>query len=404
MLVSSGVWAYAHPELLGIGKRMKKYFMQVSTRKSKPQATADTQASSEKKFNDAWRRVINQQKKNDCLRADVQAFAQDIQSRIGDKEKAYMDAMYFACLHLLSFCTRKSLAQWQRAMLLEWAVEYLRAMEVNPFSQHLDMTALQRRMADAFAVVYPEPPEASADDFAFDDNAHHARGDEDPSIQDMFQDLFAEFERADAAGNPFAEHDDSHSENSFSHEFFQRQQTHEQQIRDESLALKQLIRSSSVNKLFRKLAGILHPDKERDETARMEKNRLMSELIRARDSNDIPKLFAFYAEYVGDSPLQELGGDLDGAAQLLERHLLYLRNQKDDILNENPLTGALYRQFHRSTPAATQRAINKHLKDIHALTGVLRDLRHDITSVNRLKPYLELRRDMFFQEDVFDYI
>ncbi|PLC49585.1 hypothetical protein CR159_11655 [Pollutimonas subterranea] len=379
--------------------------MEVSTTKFAHQAPSDAQGNSEKKFNDAWQRVINQQKRNDGLRADAQAFAQDIQSRIQDKEKAYMDAMYFACLHLLSFCTRKSLAQWHREMLLEWAAEYVQAMENNPFSQHLDMSALQRRMADAFAVAYPEPQlEAGAGDFDFDDNGHDIGGDEDPSIQDMFQDLFDEFERADAAGNPFAEHDDPHSEHSFFNEFSQRQQAHEQQVRDENLALKQLIRSSSVNKLFRKLAGILHPDKERDETVRMEKNRLMSELIRARDSNDIPRLFAFYAEYVGESPLQELGGDLDGAAQLLDRHLLYLREQKDDILDENPLAGALYRRFHKSTPAASQRAVNKHLKEIHALTNALRDMRHDITSVNRLKPYLELRRDMFFQEDVFDYI
>lgn len=385
----------------------KKLFMQVSTRESNPQATSNTQSSSEKKFNNAWQRVINQQQKNDCLRADAQAFAQDIQNRIQDKEKAYMDAMYLACLQLLSFCSRKSLAQWQREVLLEWAVEYLHAMTNNPFGRHLDMAAIQQRVADAYAAAYPESqplPQAGAEDFAFDNGGHPLPDDEEPRIQDMFQDLFAEFERAGMAGNPSAEHDDMRAEHAFFHEFSQQRQAHEQQLQEENLTLKQLIKSSSVNKLFRKLAGVLHPDKERDETVRVEKNRLMSELIQARDSNDIPKLFAFYAEYVGDSPLQELGGDLDGATQLLDRHLLYLRDQKDDILDENPLTGVLYRQFHKSTPAARQRAIIKHLKEIKAHTSALKDLCHDITSVNRLKPYLKLRRDMFFQEDIFDFI
>lgn len=362
--------------------------MQVSTKKTQPHAAPNTQISSEKQFNDAWQRVINQQKKNDALRAEAQAFAQDVQGRIQGKEKAYMDSMYFACLHLLSFCSRKSLAQWHREILLDWAVEYVDAMTNNPFGQHLDMTVIRQRMADAFAFGKNE---FSVPDDEFGD-------------RDMFQDLFAEFEQADAAAASSAQHDDMHEENAFDHEFFQQQRAHEQQRRDENLALKQLIRSSSVNKLFRKLAGILHPDKERDEKVRMEKNRLMSELIQARDRNDIPKLFAFYAEYVGDSPLQELGGSLDDAVRLLDRHFLELRDQEDDILDENPLSGALYRRFHRNTPAARQRAINKHLKEIQALTNALQDLRQDISSVNRLKPYLELRRDMFFREDVFDFM
>lgn len=381
--------------------------MQVTTKKFKPQPSSKARSSSEKKFNDAWQRVANQQKKNDRLRADAQAFAQDIHTHIQDKEKAYMDAMYFVCLHLLAFCSRKSLAQWHREILVDWAAEYMRAMINNPFSQHLDMAAIQQRMADALTIVYPELKpslEANSDDFAFNDDGYSAPNDEDPITQDMFQDLFAEFAQADAASSQYEEHDDMDSEQAFFHDSFKQRQAHERQRQDESQALKQLIKSSSVNKLFRKVAGILHPDKERDETARLEKNRLMGELIEARNTNDIPKIFAFYAEHVGESPLQELGGDLDSATQLLERQYFYLRDQKDDILDENPVTGALYRQFHRNTPAAKQRAINKHLKEIQAHTNTLSDLRHDITSVSRLKPYLELRREMLFQEDIFDFL
>ncbi|PLC53687.1 hypothetical protein CR155_12865 [Pollutimonas nitritireducens] len=384
----------------------EEIFMQVSTKTIQPHTTAKAQSHDEKKFNAAWQRVVDQQKKNDTLRAESQAFARDIQSRIQDHEEAYMDAMYFACLHLLSFCGRKSLAQWQRQMLLEWAGEYADAMSRNPFSQHLDMSSLQRRMADAYAVAFPESQllrEEDADDFIFNGNDGSAP-DREFGSRDMFEELFAAFEQSDAASASFEQHDEMHSDHAFHQEFFQRHQAHEQQRRDENLALKQLIRSSSVNKLFRKLAGILHPDKERDATLRMEKNRLMRELIQARDSNDIPKLFAFYAEYVGESPLHELGGNLDDAAQLLDRHFLDLREQEDSILDENPLAGALYRRFHRRTPAASKRAITKHLKELQALTNALRDLRQDISSVKRLKPYLEWRRDIFFREDVPDFM
>lgn len=358
--------------------------MKLITRKTKSQAPLDTHSRSEEKFNDAWQRIMRQQNKNDRLRADAQAFAHDIQSGIQDKEKAYMEAIYFSSQHLLSFFRRTSLAQWERAELLEWAVEYLNAMTNNPFSQHLDIFALQQQVEEAYAFAYPESQslhDPSDDDSAFDDEEHDDSDDEEPSVEDMYE-----------------EHE------SFFDDFFRQQQHAQQQrVQDENLALKHLIRSSSINQLFRKLASILHPDKERDEAARAEKNRLMGELIQARDSNDIPKLFSFYAEYVGDSPLQELGGDLDGATVLLEQHLRYLLDQKEDILDENPLTGALYRQFYKSTPAARQHAVNKHLEDIQTRTEALSDMCDRITSVKSLKPYLKLRRDALFDEDVIDF-
>lgn len=349
------------------------------------------QTISEKKFTGVWRRVVNQQKKNDSLRIEAQAFAQHIQGHIQDEEKVVMDAMYFVCLRLLSFCGKKSLAQWHREVLIDWADEYIVTMTDNPFAEHLDMAALRQRMASAFVFAYPDwqpLQDASGDGFPLDDDELHTTEDED---------------LASTTGNPSARDDDVAAEQAFFDQYFQQRDAEEQQRQDENQGLKQLIRSSSVNKLFRKLAGILHPDRAGDETARLERNRLMSELIQARDSNDIPKLFAFYAEYVGNSPLLELGGDLDSATQLLERHLLYLREQKDSILDEDPLTGALYRRFHRSTPAARQRAVNKHLKELRAHANALRNLSHDITSVNRLKPYLEYRRDMMFQDDVFGF-
>lgn len=72
----------------------------------------------------------------------------------------------------------------------------------------------------------------------------------------------------------------------------------------------------------------------------------MSELIEARDNNDITTLFAFYAEYIGQSPLEELGGDLADATELLNRQYAQLRSQHADILHEDPKTAALYRRFH----------------------------------------------------------
>lgn len=381
--------------------------MQVTTAKAASQASKTAYSAQEKRFNQAWERVVNQQKENDRFRQEAEAFALDARARIQDKEQAYMDAMHGACLHLLSFFSRKSLTQWQRQTLMDWVTQYLQTMQNNPFGSHLDMEPIRQRLSEALAATYtglPPPSGYPEDDLAYDGYGSSMSDEEDLLIEDMFQELFAEFEQAHAASGPDQSQNEGDADQAFFHSFFQQQQADEQQRHDENQALKLLMKSSSVNRLFRKVAGVLHPDKELDETARQGKNRLMGELIHARDTNNIPRIFAFYAEYVGQSPLQELGEDLDSVTQLLGRQYLYLCDLKKRILDEDPLTGALYRQFHRKTPAATQRAINKHLKETQTHTNALLVLPQDVTSLNKLKPYLEAHYDMFFQDEALDFM
>lgn len=368
-----------------------------------PLASKKARSPHEKRFDEAWQRVVNQQKKNDRLRVDVLAFARDTRARIQDKEQAYMDAMHCACLHLLSFFSRKSLPQWQRQTLMDWVAQYLEIMQDSPFGSHLNMKLIRQRLADAQAATYPDlqdPFGHPADDMEFGEFSSSMFDEEAPFNEDMFQDLFAEFEHTDAASDSGQRWNEADADKAF----FQQQRAHEQQRHDESQALKKLMKSSSINTLFRKVAGILHPDKEPDETARRDKNRLMAELIQARNTHDIPRLFAFYAEYVGQSPLQELGGDLEGVTQLLQRQYLYLYDQQVRILDEDPLASVLYRRFHRKTPAATQRAINKHLKETQTQTDLLRALPQEVTSLKKLKPYLELHYEMLILEDDLDFM
>lgn len=348
--------------------------MKVTTTKASTQAGKTVYSVQELRFNHAWERVVNQQKENDSFLQEAQAFALDTRARIQGKEKAYMDAMHGACLHLISFFSRKSLTQWQRHTLMDWVVQYLQNMQNNPFGSHLDMEPIRQRLSEVLDAT-DQPSVQPMDDFAHDDYDEPLSDWEGFLSEDMFEELFEKFE-----------------------------QTHEQQRQDESQALRLLMKSSYVNRLFRKVAGVLHPDKERDEAARQDKNRLMGELIHARDTNNIPRIFSFYAEYVGQSPVQELGEDLASVTQILERQYVYLCDLKERILDEDPLTDALYRQFHRKTPAATQRAINKHLTETSTHTNALLALPQEVTSLKTLKPYLEAHYDRFLKDMAFDFM
>jgi hypothetical protein len=355
-----------------------------------------SQSPSEERFNRAWRRVQNQQKKNTHLMDEVEHFVEKVEQRIGDRERQYADILYLSCEHLIGFYQRKSLTLWQRETLLDWLSEYLMLITGSPFSDHLDMNALQEKYATAIDAIHP--PELQPAEH--EPKVRPGEGDRDergPQTKDMFEDLFSEFVGDDDdEGEPFyAEEDDPFDE------FHREQREYQEARKQKTKSLSKLLKSSSVNKLFRKLARVLHPDLEQDEATRAHKNQLMGELIKARDSNDIPKIFSLYSDHVGESPLAELGGDLDTTTLLLQKHYEYLRDQEQELLAHNPRSGMIYQRFHHKDPRVVQRSVGKHLKELGQMITNQKRLLTEVTSVRKLVPLLEERHTMNMLGEVF---
>ena len=354
--------------------------MKLTTGKKQTKTTNNSESSSQELFNKAWERVAHQQKKNDRLREQIKTFTEQVSEAVEQQEKAYVTTLYQSCEHLLVFYGRKSLAAWQREVLMEWILDYIDTITSNPFAGGIDLTALYQAMDATMEKIHPEAIDPFQDDelHSEQDFFDEMTDEDDASI---FEKLFSDFQ------------DDPRFD-----EFFRQQESFEQQIKDDERALNKLMKGGSINKLFRRVARVLHPDREQNEEARQEKNRLMSELIEARDNNDITTLFAFYAEYVGQSPLQELGGDLADATELLNRQYAQLRSQHADIVHEDPKTAALYRRFHKKTMKAAQREINTHLENLQQDINNLTLFCKEVTSLNKLKPYLQRRWEHFNEE------
>src|SRR5690606_14298052 len=190
--------------------------------------------------------------------------------------------MHEACRHLMSFLTRKSLGEWQRETLLAWVKEYISYLQNSPFSTPESLSATLKQYEQVLDELYPAP-ELSDDDGELDE-------------EDLLEDFFETYRHGQKRKNGEFGEDETSAEDDFFEQFFEQQQQREReaQKRADELALKKMMKSSSLNKLFRKLAHALHPDRETDEVARAEKNQLMVELIQARDNNDIPAIFALY--------------------------------------------------------------------------------------------------------------
>lgn len=355
--------------------------MKLTTSKKKTKTTAHSGSSSQELFNQAWEKVTNQQKKNERLREKIKTFAEQVTKTIEQQEKAHATTLHQCCEQLLAFYGRKSLAAWHREVLMEWILDYIDTITRNPFAGDIDLAALFQAIDATMEKMHPEAFDPFQDDAMHSEEHFFDEMADEDDLASMFEELFSDFE------------DDPRSD-----EFFRQQKSFEQQIKDDEQALNKLMKGGAINKLFRRVARVLHPDREQDEAARLEKNRLMSELTEARNNNDITTLFAFYAEYVGQSPLEELGGDLTDATELLNRQYAQLRSQHADIVHEDPKAGVLYQRFHKATKQASQHEINVHLEKLEQDINILKLFRQEVTSLNKLKPYLQRRWEHFNEE------
>lgn len=360
-------------------------------------AKKDQQNSPESRFNKAWQRVVNQRKKNQQLQQEATLFADSVIEQVRKSEQNYAYMLYIVCRRFLDFYQRKSLTLWQRDVLMGWFLEYYQTLASSPFADHLDLDRLKQECQTTMEQIHPEMAEEfkqiqmeAEESDLFDEPNDHAEDKEEsieePSMEDMFEDLFRDF--IDESND-----DPLNQENDFFSDFFHQQQAEAEKQREEEKALDKLMKTGALNKLFRKLLRQLHPDLEQDEERQRTKNQLVSQLTDARDNGDIGTIFSMYADHIGESPLLALGDvDLDNATKILQRQFEQLRDQKDDIvMDAGPIIASVYFRFYRKTKKASQKAIDDHIQELEHDTQALKKFIVNVTSLAKLKPYLEER-------------
>jgi len=133
-----------------------------------------------------------------------------------------------------------------------------------------------------------------------------------------------------------------------------------------------------VSRLFRRLARVLHPDLEPDEARRAEKQRLMSECLRARDERDIDTLLHLYETHLGALPDDLAEGDASLLPRLLRRQLDELRARLRRVVDGDPLQRMILSRYAGDGAAGIERRVTAHATALDAETGRVDALRVDI--------------------------
>jgi len=143
-----------------------------------------------------------------------------------------------------------------------------------------------------------------------------------------------------------------------------------------------------IQKLFRKTAQSLHPDREPDLQKRPKKHRLMTKLLQARQNKDEDRIIEFYLDYVANVEMLS-SQELQQAIGLIHRRTRALYDMKDEIVIQTPTHALVYDWIYGVDDE--QRRQNLNLC-VHHFKEIQKSLRYCVTTivdVESLKIFLD---------------
>ncbi|MEH6576244.1 MAG: hypothetical protein V7731_04110 [Amphritea sp.] len=393
-------------------------------------------SSREKKFQQAWRKVTKLKAENTTLATELDELVQLLEAKISPAEQTISLEYHALVDKKLRFLTMKSLTQWQRFELSDWIEQSFDKIQL--LSQ-ADPQRFQQQVKNYNEIVAPDD-ELFEDDFLgdpeqaeFDDAQEETPED---FVQDMLDAFIAEqkqqrqnFEKQQQASGQvdfladesleqfarqqaeeltefklhlddilnMAQDEDPFSFSGSSDDFgFNHDDSDESFTSNTQTRLKTLFSDSSVKVIFRKLAKVLHPDREQDPKEIRRKQVLMSDALKARDEGDILTLFAMYSEHVSQDELSFDEKELDALNKLLMEQIEQLKNAKDRIAMQSQAHHKAFECFYDTSRKKIDKKINSYLQEIEDDKALIRELTSSLSSLRMLKPYLEDRRDAAF--------
>jgi len=148
----------------------------------------------------------------------------------------------------------------------------------------------------------------------------------------------------------------------------------------------------SVDRLFRQLAKVLHPDREQDDEAKDAKHILMSECIAARKNNDITALLNLYCEHVGELPDDLNNNSHAELISALEMQLKILQAQLRQQRFGDPLKSMIVERYSSSTSTDCERRIDAHARSLDDEIAAAQRLTTQLEDEDGLLDALDTRR------------
>ena len=353
----------------------------------KPNSKSRKKASLNNRFQKLWEEAEDIKNRNQHLEAALDKLVLQVRNDVGPVERELGLSVRKQVDKLIVFAGRKSLSQWQHHTLDGWINEsthLLHQMGLVDNDLNNSLAKLQAKMcgieidndsdlsaAEQFAAGIEEQL-ADTDEDVDDDVLYSDEPEDDEDFMRWFEERFEALELEEEYSEQFTEQD------------YQRSSA----VGNEQAAVKQP--QTVFKTLFHRVARALHPDKETDPAKREIKQGLMTQLLDARRQHDLMRVFQLYQEHVG-ADIDFVEQEIRELEEVLVQFIELETQRQHEITTKSHMHDVVFNEFYHDDPTRVKKAIARKIKEIEQRTKDVEHFRKAVTSLQKLKPYLEER-------------
>ncbi|MFT5923441.1 MAG: hypothetical protein ACI9LE_000421 [Paraglaciecola sp.] len=371
----------------------------------------------QKSLSELWSKIEKKQKRNQKFLDDKEKLFDEFQIKVLPVEQQQGMEMVNLVEFLIPFFARKSLSEYQREELISWIESTLEYLRSHPFLSDVDHESLQNKFNAAFS-TFIQTQNIEIDIHQIEkvrmDIEHMFEGDmqlTDDEIIDLIKDHSLLNQYIQRMDNEISEKedenkvDDDDEENSGEQgdpfeRFFEdnfgeddvKQDAEKEAAKDTTKKnLDKLFKSGQLNKIYKRLAALLHPDKEQDPSKKEQKHVLMQTLSEARKNKDAFTLLQLYQIHINDGEFSFDPDTLTSTQALLRVKLHRLDDELYAAKSSNELSTLVWRKFSGRSKKQTESNIKIHLANIADEVQENQHIMQQNQTVTQMKKHLQER-------------
>ncbi len=327
------------------------------------------------KLVDLQRRIVRLEERNQNKLKKINSFYDEAVDIIGPVEEALCEQSENYIEKLLSFLPRKSIKGQKREELIAWIEDELNALEHNPFRKKSTETlrnTLSNHMIQEMEHArvnggHEEPDLDDVEDFRemletmFQMSVEH----NDETLLNVLRDPG----KVDEFMNDLLKKKLSHEAENEEHAFDDTEFSSESQKQSENMfqvkhEVNGALKTSQLNKLYKKLAVILHPDKEESQDKKDQKHQLMQQLSKAKKEKDIYTLLQFAQQWLPDMELELSKESLDSMIESLKGKVGQLEDEYRRLDEPSSVETMVWFRFGEKTKKASTANLHQHADNL----------------------------------------
>ncbi len=357
-------------------------------------AAADIPAM-QRHFNQLRKKLAKEEKKQQKFVQELDALCHTYAEQVVPEMKNNHGILKLLMHRLIDFSTRKSLSQWHREELEAWIHQLLaQVAEYDPIEATAIAELYMDSQYEAFGKRTQVPDPGEFDEF-------DPFGPDEPFTSGASEQTYQTAPDNETQSDFFGFDDIPDSDSQKNSRYFDDFDA-DPPVQPAAAVLDE----KWFKQLFRRAAQALHPDRERDPARRLQKEQLMTELLHARDNNDMMTVMTLYQQHVNDDSLQIPESAFEALCASLQNQIQGLQQEKMIYIYSDPHRARVHDLLYAGTRKKQQQNLREVLEAIQLIGQQIPEIIDELRNMNDLKRELRNRQEeryYFMTEQMVDF-